>query len=37
MHHAFLYISLTSLHDYNLKMTTFTFYEGRKQETTYFS
>ena len=30
MHHAFLYISLLLLHDYNLKMLSFTFYGGRK-------
>ena len=26
VHHAFLYISLLSMHDYNLKMPDFTFY-----------
>ena len=25
MHHAFLYISLPSLHDYNVKLPNFTF------------
>ena len=39
VHHAFLYISLPSLHDYDVKMPNFTFYGGRKQATTtvYFS
>ena len=31
VHHAFLYISLPSLHDYQVKMPNFTFCEGRKQ------
>ena len=31
MHHAFLYISLPSLHDYHVKMPNFTFCEGQKQ------
>ena len=31
MHHAFLYISLPILHDYDVKMLNFTFYGGRKQ------
>ena len=35
--HAFLYISLALLHDYDVKMPSFTFYEGRKQATTKFS
>ena len=26
VHHTFLYISLTSLHDYDVKMPNFTFY-----------
>ena len=30
VHHAFLYISLPSLHDYQVKMPDFTFSEGRK-------
>ena len=30
VHHAFLYISLPSLHDYNVKMPNCTFYGGRK-------
>ena len=34
MHHAFLYISLLSLHDYDMKMPNCNFYEGRKQATT---
>ena len=37
MKHAFLYISLRSLHDYEVKMPNFTFYGGRKQATTYCS
>ena len=28
-HHALLYISLLSLHDYDLKMPDFTLYGGR--------
>ena len=36
MHHAFLYISLPILHDYDVKMPNFTFYGGRKQATTKF-
>ena len=31
MHHAFLYISLLSLHDYNMKMPNCKFYGGYKQ------
>ena len=34
VHHAFLYISLPSLHDYDVKMPNCKFYGGRKQETT---
>ena len=30
VHHAFLYISLPSLHDYNVKMPNCSFYGGRK-------
>ena len=37
MHRAFLYISLPLLHDYDVKMPSFTVYEGRKQATTNFS
>ena len=37
VHHAFLYISLPLLHDYDLKMPSFTFYGGRKQATTKIS
>ena len=37
VHHAFLYISLPSLHDYNVKMPGFTLYGGRKQVTTNFT
>ena len=36
VHHAFLYISLLSLHDYNVEMPNFTFNGVRKQATTYF-
>ena len=36
VHHAFLYISLPSLHDYNVKMPNFTVYRGRTQATTKF-
>ena len=39
MYHAFLYISLPSLHDNHVKMPNFTFCEGRKQgmsDKTYF-
>ena len=35
--HAFLYTSLTLLHDYDVKMPNFTFYRGRKQATAKFS
>ena len=34
VHHAFLYISLPSLQDYDLKMPNCKFYGGRKQGTT---
>ena len=34
MHHAFLYISLLSLHDYDMKMPNCKFYGGRKQAMT---
>ena len=37
VHHAFLYISLPPLQDYNVKMANFTFYGGRKQATANFS
>ena len=36
MHHTFLYISLPSLHDYDVKVPYFTFSGGRKQATTNF-
>ena len=36
VHHAFLYISLPSLHDYDVKMHNFTLYRGRTQATTKF-
>ena len=35
--HAFLYISLPSLHDYDVNMPNFTCYGGREQATTKFS
>jgi len=34
VHHAFLYISSPSLHDYDVKMPKCKFYGGRKQATT---
>ena len=34
VHHAFFYISLSFLHDYDMKMSNFAFYGGRKQATT---
>ena len=37
VYHAFLYISLPSLHDYDDKMPNFTFYGGRKKATVRFS
>ena len=36
VHHAFLYISLPSLHDYDVKMLNFTMYRGSTQATTRF-
>ena len=36
VHHAFLYISLPSLHDYDVKMPNFTLYRGGSQATTKF-
>ena len=36
VHHAFLYISLPSLHDYDVKMPNFKFYRGSTQATTKF-
>ena len=36
VHHAFLYISLPSLRDYDVKMPNFTLYSGRTQATTKF-
>ena len=36
VHHAFLYISLPSLHDYDVKMPNYTMYSGRTQATTKF-
>ena len=37
VHHAFLYISLPSLHDYNVKMPNFTSCRGREHKTTTHS
>ena len=37
VHHTFLYISLPLQHDYDVKMSSFTFYGGRKQATTNLS
>ena len=34
VHHAFLYISLPSVHDYNLKMPNFTFCGEQEHKTT---
>ena len=34
VHHAFLYISLPSLHDYDVKLTNFMFSGGREQNST---
>ena len=36
VHHAFLYISLPSLHDYNVKVPNFTFCRERGHKTTTF-
>ena len=36
VHHASLYISLPSLHDYDVKMPNFTLYRGSTQATTKF-
>ena len=36
VHHAFLYISLPSLYDYDVKMPNFTLYRGSTQATTKF-
>ena len=37
VHLAFLYISQPPLQEYDVKMSNFTFYGGRKQATTNFS
>ena len=34
VHHAFLYISLSSLHDYDVKLSDFTFSGGHEHKTT---
>ena len=36
VHYAFLYISLPSLHDYDVKTPNFTMYRGSTQATTKF-
>ena len=36
VHHAFLYISFPSLHDYDVKFPNFTFCGGREHKTTTF-
>ena len=36
VHHAFLYISLPSLHDYDVKISNFTFCQGREHKITTF-
>ena len=36
-HHAFLYISVPSLHDYDVKMPNVTFCGGLELKTTTFS
>ena len=36
VHHAFLSISLPSLHDYDVKIPNFTFYRGSTHATTKF-
>ena len=36
LHHAFLFISLPSLHDYDVKMPNFTFCGGREHKATTF-
>ena len=36
LHHDFLYISLPSLHDYDVKMPNFTMYKESAQATTKF-
>ena len=35
LQHAFLYISLPSLHDYDVKVPNFTFCGGRERKTTF--
>ena len=34
VHHAFLYISLQSLHDYDVKIPNFTIFRRRERKTT---
>ena len=36
VHHAFLYISLLSLHNYDVKMPNFTICQGWEHKTTTF-
>ena len=35
VHHAFMYISLTSLHDYNVKVPKSTFCRGREHNNNF--
>ena len=37
VHHGFLYIALSSLHDYNVKVPNFTFCRGHERRRLYFS
>ena len=36
VHHALLYLSLPSLHDYDVRLSNFTFCRGREHKTTTF-
>ena len=36
VHHAFLYISLPSLHNYDVKLSSFSFNEGRERKERIF-
>ena len=36
VHHAFWYLTLSSLHDYYMKLPYFTFCRGREHKTTTF-
>ena len=37
MHHAFLYISLSSLHDYDVKIPNFTFFLFLNFDTVFYN